>query len=275
MMIRPLPTLGAAMPSQLLPELHDWLLEGQRDLEIQDAIRPELLDGDWRNLARRIRDMLDGYTGRMGIHGPFLGLTLLGYDPKIRAVVVERLKQGLAFAAEIGATHMVLHSPFIFFGANVFLPHAPAFRQQEDIDLIHATLDEVLPIAAQANVMLVIETIQDTNPGPLLALVRSFESDHVRMSLDTGHAFINHRAGGPPPDQWVREAGPLLGHVHLQDTDGNVDRHWAPGEGNLNWYALFEALAELEHNPRLILELREPRKVRQAAEYLKGRGLAV
>jgi sugar phosphate isomerase/epimerase len=86
--------------------------------------------------------------------------------------------------------------------------------------------------------MLVFEGIQDKHPGPLLALVGSFESDLVRMSLDIGHAMITNRLGGPPVDQWVREAGPMLAHLHLQDSDGNIDRHWVPGQGQMNWYAL-------------------------------------
>jgi sugar phosphate isomerase/epimerase len=265
-------TVGAAMMSDMLPTYRDWLLEGQRDLEIQDGYDPTVLDGDWRARARFIRDQLDGYTGRMGIHGPFMSLTLLGYDPKIRQAVSDRLLQGLELAAEIGATHMVTHSPFIFFGSP-FLPHSPSAGQAEQIKLVHATLEQVLPVAEQAKCTLVIENIQDTNPGPLLALVRSFESPYVRMSLDTGHAMITHRQGGPPPDQWVRAAGPLLAHVHLQDSDGNLDRHWTPGDGNINWYALFEALSSLDETPRLILELRDRTEIPRGAAYLRERGL--
>ncbi len=68
--------------------------------------------------------------------------------------------------------------------------------------------------------------------------------------------------------------GPLLGHLHLQDSDGNIDRHWAPGKGNLNWYALFEALGTLSHNPRLILEIKAKDQLRQSAAWLEERGLA-
>lgn len=267
------PTLGAAMPSKLLGDYREWIIEGQRDLEIQDPIWTELLDGDWMPTARAIRDQLDGYTGRLGVHGPFLSLSLLGYDKKIRELTTERFRQGIAFANAIGGTHMVIHSPFIFFGAP-FLPHAPSAGLAEQIALIHATLDPVVPLAEQAKCTLVIENIQDTNPAPLLSVVRSFESDYVRMSLDTGHALITQRVGGPTPDQWVREAGALLGHVHLQDSDGHLDRHWAPGEGSMNWFALFEALGELQHSPRLILELRNYQAIRRGAEYLAGRGLA-
>ncbi|GAB4449183.1 MAG: sugar phosphate isomerase/epimerase [Chloroflexi bacterium OHK40] len=272
-MAKPPPLIGAAIPSRAIPEHREWLLSGQRDLELQDPVQPEVLDGDWRPLVRQIRDQLDGYTGRLGIHGPFMSLTILGYDPKIRAVVAERIRQALAFGAELGAGHMVIHSPFIFFGSP-FLPHAPSAGQQEQLKLIAATLEPIIPLAEQARCTLVIENIQDTNPGPLLAVVRSFGSEYVRMSLDTGHAFITQRIGGPTPDQWVREAGPLLGHLHLQDSDGHLDRHWAPGDGAINWYALFEALGELEQSPRLVLELRDHTRIRRGAEYLVSRGLA-
>jgi sugar phosphate isomerase/epimerase len=251
----------------------DWLLAGQRDIEIQDACLPSTLDGDWKPLARQIREMLDGHTGRLGIHGPFIGLTISAYDPKLRALVAERLCQGIAFAAEIGASHMVIHSPYEYFGSPL-VAHTPADRQKEEITLAQATLEGVLPLAEQAGCTLVIENIYDSNPAPWLALVRSFKSPFVRASIDTGHAVITQRVGGAPPDQWVREAGALLGHMHLQDTDGHYDRHWAPGDGSINWYALFKAIGELESPPRMVLELRDHTNIPRGAEFLSRSGLA-
>jgi sugar phosphate isomerase/epimerase len=232
-----------------------------------------VLDGDWRSLVRQIRDTLDGHTGRLGIHGPFIGLTIAAYDPKVRTVVAERLRQGVEFAAAIGATHMVLHSPFESLGSPLVV-NTPALRHEQTIGLAHATLESVIPLAAQAGCTLVIENIFDANPAPWLALVRSFDTPTVRASIDVGHAIVTQRIGGPPPDQWVREAGSLLAHVHLQDTDGHLDRHWAPGAGSLNWYALFEALGEIQAQPRLILELRDHSQIARGAEFLAQHGLA-
>jgi sugar phosphate isomerase/epimerase len=268
-----LPVLGAALPVALLPEYRDWLLEGQRDLEIQDAYRPEVLDGDWRPLVAQAKAALDGYTGRLGIHGPFDGLTIMSRDPAVRELATRRLRQGLELGAALGATHMVVHSPFIFFG-DAFLPHAPAFDQATQFELVHAVLDPVLPLARESGCTLVIEGILDKNPAPLLALIRSFDDEHVRLSIDTGHAYITHLAGGPTPDGWAWAAGDLLGHLHLQDTDGRIDRHWAPGDGLLNWYALFEALGALAHRPRLIIEVKDKEQIRRGADWLVARGLA-
>jgi sugar phosphate isomerase/epimerase len=250
------PVVGAALPIGLLPQLSDWLLAAQRDIEIQDCINPEVLDSDWQPLVHEARAALDGYTGRLGIHAPFDGLTLTSRDQRVQALVRDRLAQALEFAAALGATHMVTHSPFLFFG-KPFAVHLPAAARATQIDQAHAVLDELLPTAHQIGCTIMIETILDSHPDPLRDLVQSFQSPHVRLSLDTGHAFLTHQRGGPTPDQWVREAGALLGHVHLQDNDGNSDRHWIPGRGSINWGALFDALAELDHQPRLLLELRD------------------
>lgn len=266
-----LPVLGVALPISALAEYRDWLLADQRTIEIQDACLEGTFDQDVAPLVRRARELLDGHTGLRGLHAPFDGISLLSKDKKVRALATERLCQGLYFGAEFGATHMVVHSPFMYFGSP-FVPHSAAFDQEAQIELAHLTLDPVLKLAKDIGCTLVVEGIQDKHPAPLLTLIRSFESDLVMMSLDIGHAMITNRVGGPPPDQWVREAGPLLGHLHLQDSDGNIDRHWAPGRGQMPWYALFEALGSLKHAPRLILEIKHKDQVLQGARWLQDQG---
>lgn len=263
--------VGGAMNVAELATHRDWLIEDQRDLEIQDFYDNNLLDGDWRPLVRQARDLLDGYTGRLGIHGPTEGLPLICADRRVQALVTERLRQALEVAAELGATHMVVHSPFDYFG-HPQVAHTPGMGLEQAIEQAHAILGPVLPEARAIGCPLVVEVCYDTSTAPLLALLRSFAGDELRLSLDTGHAFIMEAAGGPPPDQWVRDGGALLAHLHLQDTDRHYDRHWTPGEGLLNWHALFEALAGLQHEPRLVLEVAAG-KIRQGADYLAARGL--
>ncbi len=265
------PTLGVSLDIARMVEHRDWILESNRDVELRDPSYPETLDNGWRPLVEKARSLLDGHTGRLGVHGPFWNLTTAARDSLVRNAVVDRLRQGLQFAAEVGATHMVIHSPFAYLGANPFTPYSPGPKLDEEISVAHETLREVLPLAEENGCTLVMENIFDTNPRPLITLVKSFDSELVRLSVDTGHAFIAHRLGGPPPDQWVREAGDMLHHLHLQDTDGNADRHWEPGDGSVNWFAVFEALSELDHDPRLILEVDGPVR---GAEWLRSRNLA-
>lgn len=144
---------------------------------------------------------------------------------------------------------------------------------EQSFALAHQTLDEIVPLAGRSGCVLVIEVCYDLATRPLIELVRSFSDNAVRLSLDVGHAHINERRGGPPADQWVRDAGALLAHLHLQDTDGLYDRHWPPGRGSLNWYALFEALGRHAHEPRLLLELVDTDQIATGAAFLVQRGL--
>lgn len=266
-----LPIVGAALRLRELPQYIDWLVAHQRDLEIQDPGYTDYLDTDWHAEAEAGRKLLTerGYTGRMGIHAAYDGLDLFSRDKKVQEVIQTRYLQSLAFATELGATHMVIHSPFVTFG-NAYAPFPPHVRQGI-IGIVHSILEPVLTVAVEMKCTLVIECILDKNPQHLIELVRSFNSDYVRLSVDTGHAFIMHQSGGASPGQWIIEAGDLLGHVHLQDTDGDADHHWAIGDGNINWSAVFRALHFTNAKPRLCIEVAE---VMRSAQWLEQHGLA-
>jgi sugar phosphate isomerase/epimerase len=267
------PVLGLALPLAGLRMHRDWILEKQRDLEVQDFFDAEVLNGDWKGRADAIRAELAGHTGRLGIHGPFWGFTIASKDPDVRAVVARRMDQGLDVCAHLGATQMVIHSPYTTWDYNN-LDNNPNGRA-EVLERCHDTLKAAVARAGQLGVVLVIENIEDKDAHARVDLARSFNSDSVRVSIDTGHAnYAFGSTGGPPVDYYVHAAGNMLHHVHLQDTDGYADRHWNPGEGNIRWEAVFRALGHLTSNPRLILEVRRKEEARKGAEFLAALGVA-
>lgn len=271
-MTKPLPILGAALALPMVETHRDWLFERNRDLELQDYFWAEVLDGDWRPLATRTRELLDGWTGRLGIHGPFWGFKIDSQDPDVRKVVTRRLLQGLEVCEAVGATQMVIHSPYSTWDYNNL--DGTKNGRASVVERCHETLAPVVRRAEAIDVVLVIENIEDKDPRDRVELVRSFESDAVRVSLDTGHAHYAHSStGAPPVDYYVRAAGELLHHIHVQDADGYADRHWLPGEGTIRWEAVFRAVAELDVAPRCVLEVREPARLMQGYEHLVRLGL--
>ncbi len=265
--------VGAALMVADLAEHRDWLIEGQRDLEIQDFIFPENLGDGAQTLIAAAKETLQGHTGRLGIHGPFYNLPLDCRDPDVRAIVQKRLTQGLDAAAALGATQMVMHSPYTTWNYHN-LDSEPSARDNK-IARVHETLSPIVSRARTEGVELVIENIEDIDPLDRIRLVDSFSSDYVRVSLDTGHALYAHGAtGAPPVDYYVRTAGTRLAHVHLQDADGYADRHWAPGRGTVNWQAVFDALTECAPDARLVLELRNSSDVQPGFQHLCALGLA-
>lgn len=270
---RPLPLLGAALELDMVERHRDWLFERNRDLELQDFFESRVLDGDWRDRAARARRVLDGWTGRLSIHGPFWGFKIDSEDPEIRAVVTKRLLQGLDAAEAVGATQMVIHSPYTTWDHNNM--DANKNGRASIVEQTHLTLAPVVKRAEEIGCVLVVENIEDKDPMDRVHLVRSFDSDAIRVSLDVGHALYAHRStGAPPVDYYVRAAGSLLTHVHVQDADGHADRHWLPGEGSMLWPAFFKAIADWCEDPRLLIEVKDKANLKKGADHLVGLGLA-
>ncbi len=268
-----MPMLGAAIPVQELEQHVDWLVDGGRDLELQSFHSAEVLNGDWQPLARRARDLLANHQGRLGIHGPFPGFTIDTEDPDIRSVVRTRLMQGLDVCEELGATQMVIHSPYKSWDHENLLnaEDGPETR----VDNVRACLSEALMRAERLGVELVLENVEDRDPYARVDLAKRIDSPSLKVSIDTGHAYYAHRIGDAPAvDRYVRAAGDMLAHVHLQDADGFADRHWALGDGSIPWFPIFEELGRLSSNPRLIIELRDKSGLRRSARFLEAIGLA-
>lgn len=168
---------------------------------------------------------------------------------------------------------MVIHSPYTTWGHNQL--GADSKAREEVLALAHNSLLPAVRRAEGLGVTLVIENIEDKDPMDRVVLARSFSSPAGKVSLDTGHALYAHAStGAPPVDNDVAAAGELLAHAPIQDTDGYADRHWAPGDGAVNWRAVFTALAKLPQRPRLNIEIKDTTRRRPGAAFLQAAGLA-
>ncbi len=266
------PVIGAALTNAELAEYQDWILEKDRDVELQSFVDASVLDSDWTPLAAEVKRLLAGHKGRVGIHGPFWGFTIDSQDPLVRAVVQKRLDQGLDVCAAVNGSHMVIHSPFTTWDYNN-LDGYPGARDAL-FTRVHDLLSPIVARAETLGVTLVMENIEDIVPADRKALCESFGSAALQLSIDTGHAHYAHGSNGAPPvDYYVKSAGEMLAHVHLQDADGYADRHWQIGNGSILWPSVFKALAALSVKPRLILELADKAGIPASMAYLEAKGL--
>lgn len=265
--------IGACLKSSEIAGHRDWLFGPERDVELQDFMTFASLTTEYEDRIAAAKAALDGFTGRPGIHGPFEGLDVDNKDPELRPLITARFRKALDAADRIGARQMVLHSPYTLWYQNNLLA-TPQYAEDK-LARIHDTLDPVVRAAEDMGITLVIENIHDVSPSTRRMMVDSFCSDAIAVSIDTGHAHLARRlSGAPPVDYFVRDAGNLLAHVHLQDLDGHADRHWPPGEGEIEWAAVFRALAECPSAPHLVLELRDQNAIPRGFSYLEGLGIA-
>ncbi|MEL6168096.1 MAG: TIM barrel protein [Pseudomonadota bacterium] len=270
--------IGAALMIDAIATHRDWLFSENRDLEIQDFFRAEVYREGWQATVDRAKAEIDGFKGRLGIHGPFMGLDIACSDPDTAEVIAKRYADAVEAAAALGATQMVIHSPFNnWHEYNRFNFIQPGFDSvvEKVASDVRNVMGQALKLGEEHGVQMVLENIQDITPQIRREMVEIIGSPALALSIDTGHAQIAQRASDAPPvDVYVRDAGNLLKHVHLQDTDGYADRHWAPGEGHIEWIEVFRALATLESTPHLVLELKRHEDIPAGFNYLHGIGAA-
>lgn len=266
--------IGAALRIDAIADHRDWLFGDNRDLEIPDFIFYETYKNGWQDTVDRAKAELDGFEGRIGIHGPFIGLDINNPDPEVCEVASRRYVAGIEAAAALGARQMVIHSPF-----NIWTHHHKHAGYGGDAAIaesVRTLLEPALKLGESHGVTMVVENTRDARAEDRRALAEYIGSPALAVSLDTGHANIAcNILGSQPVDYFVRDAGNLLRHVHLQDNDAQADRHWAPGDGTIIWHAVFQALSELESAPHLVLELRHHQDIPKGFGYLRDLGLAI
>ena len=269
-----LPRLGAALTLDSFDILRDWICDSDRTIEIQEFVHPSVIGADHSGLIAQWRARLEGHRGLRGIHGPFFSLDIAAPDPAIRAVVQQRLIAGLDVAGALGATHMVIHSPFTFWHTLNYANYT--FLRGALFEAAAECLAPVLARAAEIGCTVMLENIDDTDPRDRTELVAMIDHPNLMVSLDTGHAELAHgRYGAPPVVDFIAASAGRLGHVHLQDADGYADRHWHPGDGSIPWRPVFSALETCPQNPRLILEVHgDHARLPETVARLEERGLA-
>ena len=87
-------------------------------------------------------------------------------------------------------------------------------------------------------------------PSEDLALIRSQSPAATGFVLDTGHADLFGAC-----DEYLALSGLRLCGLHLQDTDGERDRHWLPGEGRFDWQGFMKRLLKTGYTGPLMLEV--------------------
>lgn len=265
--------IGACLKTDEIAAHRDWLFEAERDIELQDFMHHDALTTEFDARIAAAKAALDGHRGRLGIHGPYEGLDIDNKDAELRPLITARFLKALEAADRVGARQVVLHSPYTLWYRNNLL--CTQGYAEAKLARIHSVLAPVVRAAEDRGITLVIENIHDVDPATRRVMVDSFNSPAIALSIDTGHAHLARRmSGAPPVDYFLRDAGDQLRHVHLQDVDGHADRHWAPGEGEIEWVEVFRALSECGSAPHLVLELRRKADIATGFAYLQDLGLA-
>ncbi|MDO4491325.1 MAG: sugar phosphate isomerase/epimerase family protein [Lachnospiraceae bacterium] len=166
------------------------------------------------------------------LHGPFLDLNPMSYDSAVRQVTMDRFNACYEAAVELGAEGVVYHSCMI---PQIYFTEGWAERMAE-------FWNEFLE--GKSGIPVRMENVLDREIHCFVEVAREVKHPDFGLCVDIGHA---HCYSEYSVLEWVRQAGPFLGHVHIHDNNGVKDQHLGLGRGNLPYR---EILTELQRLPQ-------------------------
>jgi sugar phosphate isomerase/epimerase len=115
---------------------------------------------------------------------------------------------------------------------------ARAAQTTRSLDAVRHSLDELVPFAEAHGVALGIENgewaMAFPTPEEAAQLLDEFDSCHLGLWVDTGHATILERLGFSTLMAWLHVAPARLLGLHYHDVSGLRD-HLIPGKGTIAW----------------------------------------
>ncbi len=191
-------------------------------------------------------------------HLPFgwTGLLDLGStDEKIRTFSVEKLSEFIRQGASVGIQTFVVHPSSEPKSLDAV---------QREIELNYATqsLHTLTEVATQQGAVLAIENLPRSCLGANIAEMERLVSCHekARICFDTNHMLQDSNL------EFVERLGSKIVTLHVSDYDFADERHWLPGEGNIDWHALYAALYQKGYRGPWLYEvsLYKPKRMKRS-----------
>jgi sugar phosphate isomerase/epimerase len=166
-------------------------------------------------------------------------------DAERRAIRVRHTENCIKIARELGCS-------------NISIPPGGPLNhlsRKEAFLLFHEGLEQVIPLAEQTGVTILIEPEPDLlmeNSKEFKPFIREVRSNRVGLNFDIGHFYC----AGEDPAAAFEELFEWIGHVHLEDiAPSRVHNHLIPGLGAIDFDNVLKTMTRLKYSGDISLEL--------------------
>ncbi len=177
------------------------------------------------------------------LHAPFQDLLPGALDEGVRKASRRRLHQAFRLLPVFQPVAIVCH---LGYEARHYQWDRKAWLASSA-----ATWKEFARLAADHQVLLMLENVYETEPELFLELLDGVAAPNLKVCLDVGHLLS---FGGGDFPHWLKTLAPVIGHVHLHDNHGDTDAHLALGAGKVPLEYVLNFLAARDLRPLITLE---------------------
>ena len=174
--------------------------------------------------------------------GPFSEIDPSSLDGTVRENTLAFFEGLIRHGAEAGITKFIVHPS----GEPITDTERP-----ERMKYAMESLDQLAQIAATCGAVIAVEDLPRTCLGNTAADILQLLSanDKLRVCFDVNHLLTEDNC------EFVEKVGSKIITTHISDYDFIDEKHWLPGEGDIQWDKLFNALCNANYQGVWMYEL--------------------
>ena len=100
--------------------------------------------------------------------------------------------------------------------------------------------------------MATIENVHEPNPDFIRNLVWAVNSPNLGVTIDIGHCNLHSEI---LPQDWIKEYGIMLKHMHFHNNFKDEDSHSSLLKGDINIKNILKTLKEMQLYPSITFEI--------------------
>ncbi len=173
---------------------------------------------------------------------PFREIDISSCDGELRRNTLAYLADLIEKAADIGIDKFVIHP-----SGEPIADDIRAERMKYSME----SLDFLAEFSAKRGAIICVEDLPRTCLGNCAEDILKLTSanDKLRVCFDTNHLLLDNNLN------FIEKVGKKIATVHVSDYDFLNERHWLPGEGDVDWKTLYDALMAKGYNGVWMYEL--------------------
>jgi sugar phosphate isomerase/epimerase len=202
------------------------------NLEIETFSKPHILNGDLDRHIEKYRSGLEGFNGRISMHGPFHDLYSASADSLIREACKKRYVQSVKIAEKLNMELVIFHFNFIpFIKVKDFRSRwtkmAVDFWKEFDKEI------------SGTDITVAIENLWEPDPDLIIEVLDKVGSDRFKVCFDAGHCSLFSEIS---LKNWIDRLGDYLYYVHVHNNSGEFDEHLPLHKGKIDYNDFFTYL---------------------------------
>ena len=211
-------------------------------IDVQTDIHPNALESFDAERIAGVRAIKEKHNINLGLH-TLSGVNVAEFSPFCRDAVDAYLKAYIDLAPQVGADWIVVHGGYHFTACRTLrmqtaidrLKRMAGYAEEKGVLLLLENLNWE-PVLAEVNYMPV-------TPAETMHFLTEINSPAVRWSFTANHA---HFLPGVGISNFIDAVDFSLCHeVRLADNNGSYEIHQRPGEGTIDFGAMFKKIEGL------------------------------